>query len=156
MQRSGKGGIGHGDGDTVSLAVRCPLSTDKGIPLGQQFRHGTGTTDEQREPRHVTGFEGVILRRDQLAPDDPVARPARIDQVAVPVDAQQLEGGIRHPVQSGFPLADGAQRHAEEVGDVITGHLDGTTSLPELLTSDLEQARATAPAYPLGGFAHFA
>lgn len=157
LYHSANGMRGHrlGAAGVARFARHCPTPPG-GVPLCQQVGHGMGTADEQREPRHIARIKRVIFWRDQLAPDDPIARPKRVDQVTVPVDPQQLECGIRHPMRGSLPLADRPQGNAEEFGGVQTGHSGSAASVPELVSGDPEQARATAQAHPVGGLAYFA
>jgi hypothetical protein len=80
--------------------------------------------------------EAVILRRDQLAADDRIARPLGIDQIPMAVDAQQLVSRPRWPSFPGFPVADGAQAYPEEVGGLLTIEARSPAGIAKLGGSD--------------------
>ena len=78
------------------------------------------------------------LRRDQAATDQTIAGPRGVDQIAMPVDAQELEGGVTRARTASLPMADGAKADAEEVRRVLAIEAGEDASIPELLRRDAD------------------
>lgn len=108
------------------------------IALGDQLPECRGPTNQQRQPSHVGGEEGTPFRRDEPTTYQAIARPSRIDQVTVAVEAQQLESCVVRPGLPRLPVADGAQADAEQLGRVVAVETSEHPSIPKLLRRDAD------------------
>lgn len=97
----------------------------------------------------------MALRRPELAPADLVAGPCGVGNVAMTVDAQELEGGVTDTHPARFPMADGSKTDAQEFGCVITAESRENpliTELPSLNQLDTRLFPETLAALSFKGF----
>jgi len=148
--------IGTGGGDRADARSCTDGAGLADVTLTQEVGEGVRAPYQQREPCHVRRAQLMILWRDQLATDQSIAIPTRIDQIPMPVHPQQLERRIGAPMRTCFPLADGPEADAEEIGRALATEASRSPSVPELVSRNPEQARPTPTAQPVGRLAYFA
>ena len=106
------------------------------ISLRKQITEGAGSTDQQTVPGEVSWLVSEALGRHEVAATEAEGRPRRVDDLAVAVDAQKLEGGERRSSLSGFPVADRSEGHAQEVGSLLAIKARKNARVTKLLRSD--------------------
>lgn len=81
------------------------------------------------------------LRRPELAPADLVASPRGIGDVAMPIDAQQLESRIADTDPARFPMADCPEADAQEFRGILSAESGVDPLVTELHCLDQLDAR---------------
>ena len=80
----------------------------------------------------------------ETAATEAIASPRRIDEIAVAVDAKQLEGGEGGPGLARLPMPNGSHADAEQAGGLLTIKPREHPGITELLGRNFYIIRNTA------------
>ena len=103
-----------------------------------------GTAHQQPQPAQISRRELPTLRGHQNAPNEPVAVPRRVDELALPENPKQLEGRIGRRCVAGLPMPDSAQAHTQQIGCAFPRQPCRLPFPGELIGRDRAAPRATA------------
>ncbi|USJ00446.1 hypothetical protein MUG10_21430 [Xanthomonas prunicola] len=107
------------------------------IALAKQRPHHLGAAEQQRQPVKIRGFNLTPFSGHQVATMvDEAASPIRVNQIAMAVHPEELEGGVAGPGPTRLPMADGAQADAEEARSLFASESTEDPSVAELCVAD--------------------
>ena len=87
----------------------------------------------------------MSLWRHQSAPAvDLAGGPSRVDQVAMTVDPEELEGAVADTRPTRFPMPDGSNTDVEELGGLLAIKATENASIAELTCGDDAPSRLLA------------